>query len=162
MSTHRKKTSKNIPLDSKKIDTSTLEDETLFLDAFYSDIPDKDLSHKLENIAVQNKKKKQTIYSKLNKYGASSIKVNDQIDLHGRTQEESSLILENFITRCYNSKQQVVRIITGKGKHSEKGRAVLPGLVNTFLKNCQQVDFFFSGAHFKFLEGTYLVFLKTI
>jgi len=167
----KKKSFKNIPSDSKKKvgnkaskinNSSTLEDESLFLEAFYSDIPDKELSHKHEDTVVQNKNKKQIIYSKLNKYGVSSIRVNDEIDLHGRTQEESFIILENFITRCYMSKLQVVKIISGKGKHSEQGRAVLPGVVNTFLKNCQKVDFFFSGTHFKFLEGTFLVFLKSI
>lgn len=51
-----------------------------------------------------------------------------ELDLHGQTGSEAMFELKNFIDRAIEQKVRTVRVITGKGLHSENMRSVLPEL----------------------------------
>jgi len=57
-----------------------------------------------------------------------------EIDLHGLTREEARDTLENFLENAKNNKYSRVRIITGKGLHSENGYSVLNGYIKNILE----------------------------
>ncbi|MBU3925240.1 Smr/MutS family protein [Patescibacteria group bacterium] len=57
-----------------------------------------------------------------------------EIDLHGFTKQEAAEALKNFIKNAYDKKYKRIRIITGKGLHSENGQSVLKGYVKSVLE----------------------------
>lgn len=60
--------------------------------------------------------------------------VQDEIDLHGLTRAEACDSLLNFLENAKNNKYSRVRIITGKGLHSENGQGVLSGYIRNLLE----------------------------
>ena len=58
----------------------------------------------------------------------------DEIDLHGLTREEARVSLLNFLENAKNKKYNRVRVITGKGLHSENGQSVLGGYIRNLLE----------------------------
>lgn len=57
-----------------------------------------------------------------------------EIDLHGFTKIEARDSLDVFIENARNNKLKLVRIITGKGLHSENGQSILSGYVKSLLE----------------------------
>lgn len=57
-----------------------------------------------------------------------------EIDLHGFTKQEAAEALKNFIKNAYDKKYKRIRIITGKGLHSERGQSVLKGYAKSVLE----------------------------
>lgn len=57
-----------------------------------------------------------------------------EIDLHDLTREEARDSLENFLKNARDKKYERIRIITGKGLHSENGRSVLKEYVKNILE----------------------------
>lgn len=57
-----------------------------------------------------------------------------EIDLHGLTKAEAGDSLEKFLENARGKKLERIRIITGKGLHSENGRSVLSGFVKNILE----------------------------
>ena len=65
------------------------------------------------------------------------------LDLHGKALDEANRIIENFITQSYHDKIRKLRIITGKGLHSDnekdpyvsKNLGILKYSIPEFLKN---------------------------
>jgi DNA-nicking Smr family endonuclease len=55
-------------------------------------------------------------------------KVQRDFDLHGMTGSEAMTELTNFIDRCIHQRVLTVRVVTGKGLHSEGFKSVLPEL----------------------------------
>jgi len=51
--------------------------------------------------------------------------VQDELDLHNLIGEEAKRVIRFFIERSHRNRLKTVRIITGKGIHSEEGRSVL-------------------------------------
>ncbi|MBN2306482.1 Smr/MutS family protein [Candidatus Peregrinibacteria bacterium] len=51
-----------------------------------------------------------------------------EIDLHGFTGSEAMFELSNFLDRAINQRVRTVRVITGKGLHSQHMKSVLPEL----------------------------------
>ncbi|MFH0838182.1 MAG: Smr/MutS family protein [Patescibacteria group bacterium] len=49
-----------------------------------------------------------------------------ETDLHGMTGSEAMFELENFINRSIQQRIRTVRVITGKGLHSQNMKSVLP------------------------------------
>ncbi len=49
-----------------------------------------------------------------------------ELDLHGYTGQEAKKEVEYFIETSFKRGLKVVRIITGRGVHSDTGKAVLP------------------------------------
>ncbi len=65
----------------------------------------------------------QTIHEKIKKYPPPQA----EMDLHGCTATEAKIKIDAFITNASERGLRTVRIIVGKGLHSQ-GKAVLPGL----------------------------------
>ncbi|MDH5751619.1 MAG: Smr/MutS family protein [Deltaproteobacteria bacterium] len=57
-----------------------------------------------------------------------------QIDLHGKTQEEAIMAVQNFILTSHNQRLRNVLIITGKGRNSGSQGPVLRDLVRSWLE----------------------------
>ncbi|MCK5413011.1 MAG: Smr/MutS family protein [Candidatus Pacebacteria bacterium] len=74
---------------------------------------------------MNNKKVKQ------NKYIQT---VQDEIDLHGLTKDEAREEVLSFVDEARMKNYNRIRIITGKGLHSENGRGVLRGFVQSLLE----------------------------
>ncbi|MDP3057531.1 MAG: Smr/MutS family protein [bacterium] len=62
-------------------------------------------------------------------------KIQAEIDLHGFTKNEANIALGNFLKDAENKKYKKVRIITGKGLHSESGRGVLSEYIKKALES---------------------------
>ncbi|MFO7606098.1 MAG: Smr/MutS family protein [Desulfurivibrionaceae bacterium] len=60
----------------------------------------------------------------------------EELDLHGHTGSEAERKTMNFLRQAVALNFRTVRIITGKGLHSD-GPAVLPDVVETLLKGLQ-------------------------
>ena len=60
-----------------------------------------------------------------------------QIDLHGRSQEEAQQCLQDFLSRSQTNGVQKVKIIHGKGHHSPNGESVLQELVWEILREAK-------------------------
>lgn len=52
----------------------------------------------------------------------------DELDLHNHTGEEAKRALYFFINNSHRNGLKAVRIITGKGAHSDEGKSVLRGV----------------------------------
>jgi len=57
----------------------------------------------------------------------------DEIDLHGHLREEAVLLLRNFLSQSRQTGYRKLRVIHGKGLHSEEGKAVLKEAVRQVL-----------------------------
>lgn len=57
-----------------------------------------------------------------------------EIDLHGLTRKEAHDSLEIFLRNARDNKLKIVRVITGKGLHSENGQSILSGYVKNLLE----------------------------
>lgn len=51
----------------------------------------------------------------LKKFKKEEFKIEARLDLHGLTEEEAFIKVDNFIPECYNQNKRCVIIITGKG-----------------------------------------------
>ena len=99
-----------------------VEDEGTFADIFDSDLFDKDCqnrAHQQNNIDVQVKG-----HGSRRKIGAPQ----KELDLHSCTGQEAESRVKSFILAAQYEKLHVLRIITGKGLHSD-GPPVLPDVV---------------------------------
>lgn len=76
----------------------------------------------------------------------------DTCDLHGQTQETALKYVKDAIDRCKSHGLSQVKIITGKGNHSVKNKAVLKPAVQNYLTQ--------NGYRFINGSGDFVVFLK--
>ena len=67
----------------------------------------------------------------INKYQP---KIDAELDLHGLTQREAEGEVWDFLSEAEEKEYLKVRIITGKGLHSENGEGVLKSLVIGILR----------------------------
>ena len=58
----------------------------------------------------------------------------DEIDLHGLTRAESLDSRLKFLENSREKKYKRIRIVTGKGLHSENGQSVLNGYIKNILE----------------------------
>ncbi len=91
----------------------------------------------------------------------SILNIDDQLDLHGLTREESAIHLKEFFINAKGERLKIVLIITGKGKHSEKGAALKP-FVEKWLKTegNKFVKSFGTAPKAHGGEGAFVVFLR--
>ncbi len=91
----------------------------------------------------------------------SLLKLDDELDLHGLTREESAIHLKEFFVNAKREGVKIVLIITGKGKHSEKGASLKP-FVEKWLKTkgSKFVKNFGTAPKAHGGEGAFVVFLK--
>ncbi len=61
------------------------------------------------------------------------------LDLHGHTIEESKLLIAQFLISCVDSGFKKVRIIHGRGIHSQDGQGVLKSVVVDELQKSKNV-----------------------
>ena len=61
-------------------------------------------------------------------------KVDQELDLHGKTREESILMVQKFLISCYEKKYLNGLIITGKGQNSGEKGPVLKKMVKSWLE----------------------------
>lgn len=57
-----------------------------------------------------------------------------EIDLHGLTRAEARDSLLEFLENSRDKKYKRIRVITGKGLHSENGQSVLNGYIKNILE----------------------------
>lgn len=75
--------------------------------------------------ALKNKKVRHNKYLQI---------VQAEIDLHGLTKTEAADSLAKFLKDARNKKYDRIRIITGKGLHSENGMSILNKYVKSVLE----------------------------
>ncbi len=66
----------------------------------------------------------------------------DELDLHGHTKKEALIEIDKFVQDSIYKHVRIVRIITGQGRNSKNGRAVLfPATEQKLseLKKCDQI-----------------------
>ncbi|ADH84802.1 Smr/MutS family protein [Desulfurivibrio alkaliphilus] len=87
----------------------------------------------LENVAKSEKlPPKPTLEQKLRRYPPPQ----EELDLHGLTAPEAEKAVKRFITHCRELRLATLRIITGKGLHSQ-GEPVLPPVTEAALATLQ-------------------------
>ena len=62
----------------------------------------------------------------------------DELDLHQQTGKEAENSIEAFIRSSYKNGVKILKIITGKGLHSEGGRSVLRSLTAKKISGLQK------------------------
>ena len=110
----------------------------------FSDELEKDLARKDIKAILREKGGEERPLSdreKLNSYPPPQ----EELDLHGHTGSEAERKTMNFLRQAVALNFRTVRIITGKGLHSN-GPAVLPDLVETLLKELQTEKLIFAFA----------------
>lgn len=88
----------------------------------------------------------------------------EELDLHGFSAAKAERATEFFIRNARRSRLQTVRIIVGKGMHSE-GKAVLPDVVEAKIIELKRRDWVFSykwGKKDKRKSGSMIVYLTPI
>ncbi len=86
----------------------------------------------------------------------------EQLDLHGFTASEAEIRAESFLVTARGKGLEAVRIITGKGLHSE-GKAVLPDVVEQVvraMKTSGPVEDYVWEKGEKSKSGAVIVYLK--
>ncbi|MDD3997946.1 MAG: Smr/MutS family protein [Sphaerochaetaceae bacterium] len=78
----------------------------------------------------------------LNKSDFKRLVIEDSIDLHGMTGDEAIDFLRNFLAGAASRKLRKIRIVHGKGLHSQDGRAVLRDIVYRELSQSKYVRAF--------------------
>lgn len=104
---------------------------------------------------------RRTSTSRMRQLKRGTIRISQELDLHGFLRDESLLRLERFITDACNRGQQAVLVITGKGINSPEG-PVLRGAVADWLgkKGKTLVAEFAPAPHALGGSGAFVVFLK--
>ena len=119
----------------------------------------------IEELSIVDVKKesveKETLPNKIKIPKKSTLNIDDEIDLHGLTREEAGERLKHFLIKAKKERLRIILIITGKGKHSEKGPSLKP-FVEKWLKTEGKVIVKSFGVAPKFHggEGAFVVFLK--
>ena len=72
-------------------------------------------------------------------------KPQDELDLHGKKAVEAERDIWQFVTRAARLAMRTIRIITGKGLHSEEGQSVLKSVAESKLQELKR-----EGKIFKF------------
>jgi DNA-nicking Smr family endonuclease len=99
--------------------------------------------------------------SRMRQLRKGTIRIGDELDLHGFLKDEALRRLEHFIMNTYAQGQQAVLVITGKGLNSAEG-PVLPSAVAAWIREHGRgmVAEFMPAPRDKGGSGAYVVFLK--
>jgi len=99
--------------------------------------------------------------SRMRQLRRGTIRIGEELDLHGFLKDEALNRLKNFVINAYSRGQQAVLVITGKGYNSAEG-PVLQGAVAAWLgeQGKGMVAEFMSAPRDKGGSGAYVVFLK--
>ena len=116
--------------DSSNITFEKLEQNDHSMEKIFQEIvniPDKDKFHEVSASKYFKNRKHSSSYNSISK-------PDQEIDLHGKTREESILIVQNFVMNCYKNKINSGLIITGKGRNSGSKGPILKKEVNIWLE----------------------------
>jgi len=105
---------------------------------------------------------RQSASSRMKQLKRGTIRISDELDLHGYLKDEALARLQHFIAAAYNRGQKAVLVITGKGINSPEG-PVLQGAVADWLrgKGKGMVAEFSPAPRDKGGSGAFVVFLKS-
>ena len=106
------------------------------MNSSFSDIYDKWLSSHNDSDAIAKKSRADNKVEKHEKTIGElrRMYVQDELDLHNTVLEDAIPRTDEFISDSISKGLNKVRIVTGKGLHSQKGEAVLRPAVISFLK----------------------------
>jgi len=99
--------------------------------------------------------------SRMRQLKRGTIRIAEELDLHGHVRDEAIRRLEHFIGSAYARSLGAVLVITGKGLNSPDG-PVLQGAVREWLRTAgsRMVAEFHAGPRDKGGSGAYVVFLR--
>ncbi|BBB32102.1 hypothetical protein TTHT_0514 [Thermotomaculum hydrothermale] len=118
----------------------------------------------IENLSIEHVEKQEVvdlIPQKIKIPKKSTLNIDDEIDLHGLKKDEAALRLLDFLNEAKSQKLRIVLVITGKGKHSERGPSLKP-FVEKWLKTKGKafVKSFGSAPKAHGGDGAFILFLK--
>ena len=116
--------------EPKKSSPAGAEEERLFLKAMQS------MGTRFEKKQAEQEDEdrgRQSSAARMRQLKRGTIRISEELDLHGHFKDEALVRLERFITDAYHRGLQAVLVITGKGVNSPEG-PVLPGAVSTWLR----------------------------
>ncbi|NCB02441.1 MAG: hypothetical protein EOM67_09785 [Spirochaetia bacterium] len=91
----------------------------------------------------QNQTKKARIRTGKSSLGyLKKLKDEAVLDLHGHTIEETKVLIEQFLINCVDNEYKKVRIIHGRGIHSQDGQGVLKQVVLDELRKSRYVKLY--------------------
>jgi DNA-nicking Smr family endonuclease len=104
---------------------------------------------------------RQSASSRMKQLKRGTIRIGEELDLHGHPRNEALLKLEPFVSAAYRRGRKAVLVITGKGINSPDG-PVLPGAVADWLrgKGKGMVAEFAPAPRDRGGSGAFVVFLK--
>jgi len=134
------------------------EDSSLFLQAMK-----KIGTNFTDNLLEQEEEdqERRSSSSRMKQLKRGTLRVTEQLDLHGYLRDEALTRLSHFIAAAYARNQQAVLVITGKGINSPEG-PVLQGAVSSWLRERGQgmVAEFAPAPRDLGGSGAFVVFLK--
>ena len=157
-----KKGSESIDADPKRkpkpkpIPKQTRADERAVLAELADAIPDGDLEMG-DELSWRVPGLQEAVLRKLRR---GQYRVERELDLHGHTAASAKLELAGFLQRAVTDGVSCVRIVHGKGLHSETGVPVLKNLVDRMLRQRADVLAFHSAPAAQGGNGAVLVLLK--
>jgi len=90
------------------------------------------------------------------------VAVEDHLDLHGYSRDDARTILLDFLDHAQQSSFKLVRIVHGKGYHSDDSQPVLKAMVNKWLRSIPEVLAFVSTPSKDGGTGAVYVLLKIL
>ena len=90
------------------------------------------------------------------------IDVSDYLDLHGYRRDDARKMLLEFLDHAQQESYKLVRIVHGKGYHSDESQPVLKAMVNKWLQSIPEVLAFVSAMPKDGGTGAVYVLLKIL
>ncbi len=63
------------------------------------------------------------------------IRIDSSLDLHGMKIEDAMWSLKRYVTECFNRNEKIIKVIHGKGLHSQEGYSKLRKAVRDWIKH---------------------------
>lgn len=146
------------PAAKKKAEVIAPEDNQLFLQAMQKmGATFQEVEHETEDEELERRSSS----SRMRQLKRGTLRITQELDLHGFLKEGALKRLEHFIAAAYSLGHQAVLVITGKGINSPEG-PVLQGAVASWLqsKGKGMVAEFSPAPRDKGGSGAFVVFLK--
>ncbi|RDH85283.1 MAG: DNA mismatch repair protein MutS [endosymbiont of Galathealinum brachiosum] len=90
------------------------------------------------------------------------IEVSDYLDLHGYRRDDARKTLLEFLDHAQQHSYKLVRIVHGKGYHSDESQPILKAMVNKWLQSIPEVLAFVSAVPKDGGTGAVYVLLKVL
>lgn len=156
--------------EEEKIEEEEKKDEVVISNPYK---PEKEFSEILSEYYKKEESKKEKTFEEIMKEKGDKekkkslslselIKMDPQstLDLHGETQKEGEILINEFLLDAFNNGIRKLSIVTGKGLHSEGGNSVLKEMTETILSSNEVVLQFSSAPINKGGSGAFWIILK--